>query len=292
MGTFVHRITGAAKAPIHALARCAARSYIAGTCLKEAMELSERLAAHGMRSTLGYWDPVGSDPAKVFAAYHEALLALAASRRDSYLSIKFPSLGYSTEMLSSLVREAKRVNVRLHFDALGPESVDRTWAAVEMAQRQGADVGCTLPARWRRSPDDAEWAIRRGLSVRVVKGQWPDPNDARLDPRRGFEAVVERLAGKAKMVAVATHDLHTARAVIDRLTTLGTPTSLELLYGLPLKRQVHLAREFGVAARIYLPYGEAYLPYCLSQLKRNPRMAWWLLRDAMTARLGRAAAAL
>ena len=53
---------------------------------------------------------------------------------------------------------------------------------------------------------------------------------------------------------------------------------------------MNLAREFGVATRVYLPYGEAYLPYCLSQLKRNPRMAWWLLRDAVRRRLGRAAA--
>ena len=150
----------------------------------------------------------------MFAAYHEALVALGAARRDSYLSIKYPSLGYSEEMLESLVREAKRLDVRLHFDALGPESVDRTWEAVEAALRQDADIGCTLPARWRRSPDDADWAARRGLAVRVVKGQWPDPTDAGIDPRRGFEAIVERLAGRARMVAVATHDLRTARAAL------------------------------------------------------------------------------
>jgi proline dehydrogenase len=290
MANIVRRITRAAKAPIYALGRRAARSYIAGASLEEALELGERLAAQGLRSTLGFWDAVGSDPAKVFAAYHAALVAIGASRRDSYLSIKFPSLGYSSEMLESLVREAKRLNVRLHFDALGPESVERTWMAVEAGQKQGADVGCTLPARWRRSADDADWAVKRALAVRVVKGQWADPNDARLDARRGFEAIVERLAGRARMVAVATHDLQTARTALERLTTAGTPTTLELLYGLPLQRQVRLAREYGVPTRIYLPYGEAYLPYCLSQLKRNPRMAWWLLRDAMTAKMGRAAA--
>jgi proline dehydrogenase len=290
MGKFVHRLTSAAKAPVHALARRAARSYIAGSRLSEAMKLAERFAAQGLRTTLGYWDAVGAEPAVVFAAYHEALLALGAARRDSYLSIKYPSLGYSAEMLQSLVREAKRCELRLHFDALGPESVDRTWEAVEVAVRQHADIGCTLPARWRRSPDDADWAANRGLAVRVVKGQWPDPNDASLDPRRGFEAIVERLAGRARAVAVATHDLRTARIALRRLSNTGTPTTLELLYGLPLHRQINMAREFGVATRIYLPYGEAYLPYCLSQLKRNPRMAWWLLRDAVTARIGRAAA--
>jgi len=290
MGNFVHRLKNAAKAPVYALARRAARSYIAGSRLSEALTLADHLASQGLRTTLGYWDAVGAEPSVVFAAYHEALLALAAAPRDRYLSIKYPSLGYSAEMIESLVREAKRLEVRLHFDALGPESVDRTWEAVETAMRQDADIGCTLPARWRRSPDDADWAVRRGLAVRIVKGQWPDPTDSALDPRRGFEAVVERLAGRARAVAVATHDLRTARVALQRLSDAGTPTTLELLYGLPFHRQIHLAKEYGVAVRIYLPYGEAYLPYCLSQLKRNPRLAWWLVRDAMTARIGRAAA--
>lgn len=290
MANLVRRMTRAAKAPVNALARRAARSYIAGTNLSEVMTFAEGLAGRGIRSTLGYWDAVGSQPATVFAAYHEALVALGAVKRDTYLSIKFPSLDYSAEMLESLVREAKRLNVRIHFDALGPESVDRTWEAIDTALRQDADIGCTLPARWRRSPDDADWAARRGLAVRVVKGQWPDPTDSTIDARRGFQAIVDRLAGKARMVAVATHDLKTARPALQRLTDAGTPTTLELLYGLPLTRQMNLAREFGVATRIYLPYGEAYLPYCLSQLKRKPLMAWWLVRDAVTARLGRAAA--
>ena len=101
------------------------------------MNFAEGLAARGIRSTLGYWDAVGSEPPAVFAAYHEALLALGAAKRDTYLSIKFPSLGYSKEMLESLVREAKRLEIRLHFDALGPESVDRTWEAIDTALRAG-----------------------------------------------------------------------------------------------------------------------------------------------------------
>jgi len=289
MASIVRRIASVVKSPVRALARRAAKSYVVGTDLSEAMELAERLAVRGLRATLGYWDAVGSDPADVFAAYHKAIIALGAARRDSYLSIKYPSLGYSAEMLESLVRESKRLKVRLHFDSLSPESVDRTWKAIDSLP-QDADIGCTLPARWRRSIDDAEWAARRGLAVRVVKGQWPDPTDPRFDPQRGFAAIVERLAGRAKMIALATHDLRTARAAFERLAELGTPATLELLYGLPLVRQIHLAHEFGVPTRIYLPYGEAYLPYCLSQLKRNPRMAWWLVRDAITARLGRAAA--
>jgi proline dehydrogenase len=279
-----------AKAPLHALARRAARSYIAGPCLADALTVAEGLSARGLRTTLGYWDAVGTEPQKVFTAYCDALDGLEASRRDSYLSIKLPALGFSRELVEALVLRAKERNIRLHFDAMAPETVDRTWQAIQLAARQGIDLGCTLPARWRRSPDDAEWAARYGLAVRVVKGQWADPTAPHHDARRGFAAVIDRLAGRAKMVGVATHDLTTARAALERLHDAGTPATLELLYGLPMVRQLDLAREFAVGVRVYIPYGEAYLPYCLSQLKRRPWLAWWLVRDAVWERWKRSRA--
>ncbi len=92
------------------------------------------------------------------------------------------------------------------------------------------------------------------------------------------------------MVGVATHDLTTARSALGRLRDAGTPATLELLYGLPMVRQLDLAREFAVGVRVYIPYGEAYLPYCLSQLKRRPWLAWWLVRDAVWERWKRSRA--
>jgi proline dehydrogenase len=290
MATVTRWLSEQAKAPLHALARRAAHSYIAGPRLVDALGVAEGLSAQGLRTALGYWDAVGSVPETVFTAYCDALDGLAASRRDSYLSIKLPALGFSRELLEKLVIRAKEKAIRLHFDALAPESVDQTWQAIQLALRQGVDLGCTLPARWRRSPDDAEWAARYGLAVRVVKGQWADPSAPNHDPRRGFAAVIDRLAGRARMVAVATHDLATARVALKRLHDAGTPATLELLYGLPMVRQLDLAREFAVGVRVYIPYGEAYLPYCLSQLKRRPWLAWWLVRDAVWERWKRSRA--
>jgi proline dehydrogenase len=276
-----HWIGGRAKSPLHALARIAARSYIAGDKLDDAVAVACGLAERGLSSTVGYWDAPGDHPETVYAAFQEGIIGLAAARFDTYLSVKLPSLGYSREMLTDLARRAIESGVGLHFDALGPETVDRTWAALADTLPSGDGFGCTLPGRWRRSPADAEWAIDRGLAVRVVKGQWADPIAPDLDPRAGYLDVICRLAGRARHVAVASHDLTTARQAIETLLKAETPTTLELLYGLPSRRQIELAREMGVAVRIYVPYGAAYLPYCLAQMKRNPKIAWWLLRDAL-----------
>jgi proline dehydrogenase len=278
---FIAWLSRRAKAPLHALARHAARSYIAGNRIQDALAVAGRLAQRRIASTLGFWDGPSDPPETVFTAYQSGVSALAGAKLDSYLSLKLPSLGYSRELLSRLVSQAADLQVRLHFDALAPETVDPTWQCLESCRSDLVRFGCTLPARWRRSPADADWAAEMGFGVRVVKGQWPDPDEPKLDPRRGYLDVIRRLAGRARHVAVASHDLATARRSLEILLEANTPTSLELLYGLPSRRQVELASTLGVPVRVYVPYGSAYLPYCLAQMKRNPRIAWWLLRDAV-----------
>jgi proline dehydrogenase len=148
-----------------------------------------------------------------------------------------------------------------------------------LARIPDVDIGCTLPGRWRRSPNDAHWASDHGLCVRVVKGEWPDPREPQRNPRAGFLEVIDALAGRARRVGVATHDVALARAAIRRLQAAGTPCGLELLYGLPMRESIRHARELGIDVRVYVPYGEAYMPYALSQIRRRPRMLLWLLND-------------
>jgi len=91
--------------------------------------------------------------------------------------------------------------------------------------------------------------------------------------------VVDRLAGRGCRVAVATHDHALAGQALARLRDAGTPCELELLYGLPARQSLQAARAAGVPVRVYVPYGHAWLPYGLSQARRNPRILWWTMKD-------------
>src|SRR5262249_43508166 len=136
---------------------------------------------------------------------------------------------------------------RVHFDAMAPQTVDRTWEMIDELRAGGPHVklGCTLPGRRTRRPPEARWAAGRGLFVRVVKGQWPDPQQPARDPRAGYLEVIDQLAGRAKWVAVATHDVELAAEAIRRLQAAGTPCDQELLFGLPMRRSIKQARELG-----------------------------------------------
>ncbi|UCF68092.1 MAG: proline dehydrogenase [Acidobacteriota bacterium] len=264
-----------------------ARAYVAGPHLSDALAVCRRIADRGFRTTVGYWDDGEEDPSAVAETYRAALDALQTAHLDAYLSVKLPALAYSRELLERVLDKARQTGRGIHFDSLGPETVDDTWQTIETIDSHGLRLGCTLPARWARSPDDALWAARRGLCVRVVKGQWEDLSRPRTDPRAGFLAVIDGLAGVARQVSVATHDAELAEKALQRLEDRGTPRDLELLYGLPARRSLSVAEKTGIAVRFYVPYGDAWLPYCLSQIRRRPRLIAWIARDYVASAFGR-----
>ncbi len=111
---------------------------------------------------------------------------------------------------------------------------------------------------------------------------WPDSDFPNRDPREGFLRVIDRLAGRSAPVYVATHDPMLAEMSLLRLRDAGTPSMLELLYGLPERESLTMANRLGVAVRQYIPFGTAYLPYTLKVTRRNPRTLLWLLKDTLT----------
>jgi len=260
-----------------AFARRAARAYVAGPELEDAVRVCSRLFHDGIRTTLCYWNYHDDSPQFVSDSCLKAVNAL--SDYDSCLSIKAPALQFRQELLLPVLDRARRRQLGIHFDSHGCDAADQTLGMTSQSLRRYRKLSLTLPGRWRRSLRDADWAAESGLRVRVVKGQWEDPVAPGLDLASGFLAVVGRLAGRACQVAVASHDIPLARRALEILRAAGTSCELELLFGLRLVPGLRLAREMDVPVRVYIPYGRAWLPYCVSQAAGNPRFLWWVLRD-------------
>jgi len=273
------------KACAQPLLRRVSRNYIAGDTLADAVRVKEKLAAQGLAATIGFWDGENDNPRGVADQYLAGLDALAASGSRDYLSIKLPAIGYQSDLLRQVAQRAVDLGVRIHCDGMEPESVERTKAMIEELKTElpGLAISCTLPGRWLCSVEDAAWAAKWQLPVRVVKGEWPDPQAPDRDLRAGYLEVIDALAGKVPWVGVASHDPPLAREAILRLQKAGTPCDQELLYGLPTRTQIRQARELGLNVRMYIPYGEAYMPYALSKVRRKPLILWWLARDLVVS---------
>jgi proline dehydrogenase len=261
----------------------AAGSYVAGAELSDALDYARALEREGMSSTIAYWNSVGEDPAHVYQMYLSAIDGAADAGTRTYLSIKAPALSMSAAFVEALGTRGRDRGIGLHFDSLGEEHQDKTFDLIERVLPVGVPLGCTLPGRFARSVSDAERAVTHRLRVRVVKGQWEDPHHA-IEPRRGFMGVIDRLAGRAAHVSVATHEPGLAEEALTALAARGTPTELELLLGLPVHDAREVARRLNVPVRVYIPYGYAWLPYALSAARKNVSVLRWILKDMVRGR--------
>ena len=278
MSTALRRMLRACWVP---LAARAARGYVAGPGLSDALETAGRLSRQGFTGTVCYWNGDDDSPRRIADECVSALAGLAGEGLNCSLSVKAPPLGFARHLFAEIVGAAREGGLAVHFDSLAPDACDDTFALIAEVLASYPRLGCTLPGRWRRSLRDADLAVDLRLSVRVVKGQWADPDAPDLDLRAGFLAVIDRLAGRASHVGVATHDAPLAREALRRLRGAGTPCELQLLLGLPAGPSLREAAAAEVPVRFYVPYGLAYLPYALSRALHNPRMVWWVVRDLL-----------
>jgi proline dehydrogenase len=266
------------------VARFAARRYVAGASIEDAVRAAARYAAAGFGTTIGYWDGPDETPRSARDRNLEAVRTLAAGGLDTYLSLKAKALGYDPACVEPVTDAARAAGMRVHFDSIDPAGAAPSLELAAAARGAGAEVGFSLPGRWRRSLDDADAAVELGLAVRVVKGERDEtgsPAPPQSGRREDFLTVVERVAGRAPLVAVATHDASLARAALELLQRCGAPCELELLAVFPLEPARSVAQALGVPVRIYVSFGYPWLPYGLRHVARSPRVLGWLARDLL-----------
>jgi proline dehydrogenase len=255
-------------------------SHLAGPEPEDAARVGKQAAALGWASTFGYWDKPHGTPAEAADIYRRALALVVAADHPCYLSIKVTAFDFDQGILMDLLERGKAKNIRIHIDAMDPEYAQRTFDMIERALTTHRNLGCTLPARWQRSVDDTRRVIEYGIPVRVVKGQWGDPDAPGRNARKGYLEVIEGLTKGASLVAVATHERQLGQQALEILTKAGTPCEMEQLSSLP-QNCVSAARGLGVPFRVYIPFGFPSLPYDIWQMRTRPQIIGWVLRDAL-----------
>lgn len=260
----------------------ATRAYVVGDVLEKGLDFAEDVASAGFSCTMCYWNDGKQDPSLVADEYVKILSQSAERDLDLALALKLPALWERQHEVDRVVEKARELGRQVIFDSHDPHKSDDTLRSLEKTGPEG--MGLAIPGRWHRSLDDVERAIAMGVRVRVVKGQWPDPDDPDMDLREGYLRVIERLAGRASFVGVATHDAPLAAKAMQILADAGTPFEQEFVFPLPIEPALNEGRRFGAKARIYLPYGAAWLPYSLSRAIKKPVMFYWLARDMVLGR--------
>jgi proline dehydrogenase len=239
--------------------------HVAGEDATAAARSVRRL---GRPVSAGYFQASSATPAGIAASY--CALARELAGTDALLALKAPALGFEEALISTIAE----VGMPLVFDSLTESHADRTLALAE-----AYSAGAALPARWRRSSADAARLRDGRCRVRLVKGEWADPQGDVVDVGQAYLDLARTLAGRSAPVGVATHDPELAEATLRILLDAGTPCELEQLRGLPCRRTMTVARKLGVPVRVYYPFGPGWWPYAVDKALARPYLPLWALRD-------------
>ncbi len=223
----------------------------------------------GPAASFGYFHKADATPDAVLAA--NVALAQALRGTGAWLAVKAPAMAFCPQRLGLLVG----AGVPLMLDSHAPAQADATLALAE----RFPGTGCALPARWQRSRADAARLREAATPLRLVKGEWADPDSDSADLRLACLALAGLLAGRHAPVIIASHDPALVAPALDLLIAAGTPCVLEQLRGLPRRRTMALAEARGVPVRIYHPTGPGWWPYAIDKALARPYLPGWWWRD-------------
>ena len=274
-----------------------AKRFIAGHDFDSAKPKIEQLMDDGYEVSIDYLGELSKtfeDCAKAREQYLEIIDFYKNKKID--ISIKPTQLGLliSKNLAYSFVWDVvERASKYEHTVRLDMEDSNVTEETIQLCLKIKSslpNVGVALQANLYRTEIDITDLIKKGVSVRLVKGAYPENNKiARqnvFDIGACFFDYAARLySSKANKPAIATHDEELLED-IQELIPNPSYFDYEFLYG--VRRDIQKAlKNKGYRVRIYIPFGRDWFPYCLRRLKEFKNLKFIiknLFYETVTAR--------
>ncbi|WP_158564229.1 proline dehydrogenase family protein [Jiangella anatolica] len=262
--------------PARDLAYSAARRYVAGVTLDDAIETVRRLTGAGLGVSLDLFGEGAADEEAVtrtVRGYRAAAAALADVDGDVNLEIVPSHLGLDlgldvcrrhVEQLVEFLPAGSRLEISAEESRRTPQIMDLTVALAEA----GAPVMATVQANLRRSPGDVERLLAAGVPVRLVKGAYLESADvahAWGEPATvAFVRLAHQVHAGGSAPVLATHDPVLREALLATVPGAG----VELLLGVR-EDDAHALVARGVPVRIYAPYGDSWFRYWMRRVAES-----------------------
>jgi proline dehydrogenase len=275
------------------VARRAARRFVAGERLDEALEAAATLNSRGIGGILdllgeGVTDLSGASHA--VAEYEEAAKAIAERGLDATISIKLSQLGQTVDRdacvanLNRILDQAKAVGVPVEIDMEDSSLVPDTLALFGEAATAHPQTRLAIQAALRRTPLDLEALVPLKPRVRLVKGAYAEPievaHQGRAEIRAQYRFLTDWLFQHGSDPAFGTHDdelIAHARTAAAEAGRGPREFEFQFLYGARRDLQQKLV-DNGHRVRVYIPFGLAWYPYLTRRMAERPANLLFFLR--------------
>ncbi len=277
-----------------------AKGYIAGEHLDDAVATTRDLNGRGIMTTI---DVLGEfittlDQARAFKEQClEILQRIHDDGLDANLSLKPTQMGLLLDQqqafanIREIVASAADKNGFVRIDM---EDISCTDATIDFYRRLREEfpghVGVVLQAYLRRTPADVTALSDAPMNYRLCKGIYNEPRTAAYkDPaviNRSYMHCLERMFAAGAYVGIATHDeklVFEALRLIEKFELSPDQYEFQMLLGVDEElRQIIV--DAGHRLRVYVPFGESWMPYSRRRLKENPSIAEHALRQMLGMR--------
>jgi len=281
------------------LAKRAARRFVAGEQMEEALRVVRELNDRGLLATLDHLGENVTDEEEARAAaeeYLQLLPKIAALGLKSNVSLKLTQMGLDIgtelcrENVERIVAKAKELENFVRIDMEGSEYTARTLDLFAELREKYENVGVALQANLRKSERDLEGLIELGANVRLCKGAYKEPAEIAFPRKRevdrSFIRLMEMLLSpearaKGAYGAIATHDermIAHAKELVAKNGIAKEEFEFQMLLGIRRKAAERLADE-GYRVRIYVSYGTEWYPFYLRRLAERPANLLFILRN-------------
>jgi proline dehydrogenase len=276
-------------------ASAAARRFVAGETVDDAVRAARELNEAGMTVTLDYLGESVSDRAEATAAadqYLEIIDRIVAEKIDGNVSLKLTQMGqdidedFLRENVGRILDRARDHDMFVRFDMESSEYVQPTLDFFDRVWEDGyRNTGIVLQSMLRRTEADVVAANQRGARVRLCKGAYAEPETVAFPHKKDVDANYVRCAqlllDQGVYPGIATHDeamIDATRAFARQHDIAPDRFEFQLLYGVRRDLQKRLVGE-GYRVRVYIGFGTAWYPFFMRRLAERPANVLFIARQ-------------
>jgi proline dehydrogenase len=279
--------------------RRAARRFVSGDTIEEAIVAIRELNAQGITATLDHLGEnveTAEDAQRATEDYLKALDAIGASGVQSHVSIKLTALGLDLSEavcranVERILVKAQEIGVLVTIDMESTEYTARTLGLYRDLHCAHDNVGIVIQSYLYRSEADIVALCKEGAHVRLCKGAYKEPPIHAFPKKADVDASYVRLmkmllspAARANRTfgAIATHDVKMIEATRHYAQEQLVPRDefeFQMLHGIRRDLQKELAAD-GYGMRVYVPYGTEWYPYYVRRLAERPANIWFIVSN-------------
>jgi proline dehydrogenase len=280
-----------------------ARRFVAGETLDEALPAIAPFYRAGRPVILNHLGENVATPdeaRKSRDSYVQILRSLRDAGIDGNIAVKLTQLGldFDRGLCLSLAHEiagaAAAMQTSIEIDMEGSAYTDATLRIFEEVQRRHGNAGLAIQAYLHRSQPDLERLAPLKAKIRLVKGAYREPAAIAFQKKSAVDANYRRLLDQmlgqlllqnasGPRLAIATHDpalINYASSKIQRLRLPPSQYEFQMLLGIRRDLQQEVVAQ-GHTLRIYVPFGEAWVPYFMRRLSERPANLLFVLRSLL-----------